>query len=153
YSAVRYQPTACIVLNCPTQNAELVKQLRSIWGSDQPEQHLLDSLLRDYRTAEVAEGTPAEGRAIASNLQVGAAMRLLYYYPRQSVEFVAQRLSQFHVENTGEDLKKWAERQAANGVATVAFLKAVAWCKEKAIQEALLAIFQKTTDPQILLAA
>jgi hypothetical protein len=50
YQAVRYQPTACIVLNSPTEDAELCAQVRAIWSSKDPDRKLLDSLLLDYAT-------------------------------------------------------------------------------------------------------
>ena len=32
YNAVRYQPTACIVLNSPTTSPVIAKALRAMWG-------------------------------------------------------------------------------------------------------------------------
>jgi hypothetical protein len=44
------------------------------------------------------------------------------------------------------------EREAANGITTTELLKAVVWCEEPAIREALFGIFQLTDDAEILVA-
>src|SRR5262249_50307293 len=50
YLAVRYQPTAIIVINSPVQTKELRERVRAIWSSKDPARTLLDSLLLDYAT-------------------------------------------------------------------------------------------------------
>ncbi len=44
-------------------------------------------------------------------------------------------------------------REVANGVCADDFIKAVSWCREPEVRKAIRAIFMKTTDIDILLAA
>jgi hypothetical protein len=48
YQAVRYQPSMCIVLNCPAHDPKLCAEVRSIWGAKDPRRKLFDSLRADY---------------------------------------------------------------------------------------------------------
>lgn len=50
YQAVRYQPTACIIINSPIEDVQLCKQVRAIWSSKDSVKRLFDSLLLDYAT-------------------------------------------------------------------------------------------------------
>jgi hypothetical protein len=81
YSAVRYQPSMCIVINSTTASAELRDAVRTIWTSDEPRQHLLDSLLRDYSTEVAFNGKSLDGWAAGSNFKCSSAMRMLFYFP------------------------------------------------------------------------
>ena len=62
YNAVRYQPTACIVINSPTTSPVIAKALRTMWGG-----HPTADDLKDWLDEDFAAGNP------------GAATRLLYY--------------------------------------------------------------------------
>lgn len=75
YQAVRYQPTACVMLNSPTHDAKLCRQVRDIWSSDDAAAKLLDSLLVDYATEGIFNGESLDGWGVPSDLQVAAAMR------------------------------------------------------------------------------
>jgi len=162
YLAVRYQPTACIYINSPTHDAMMARQLRAIWASENPSQHLLDSLLFDYATEGIFNGSSLDGWDIGSELQIKAAMRLLYYFPRQSVPMIAERLCRLKVHRVGPgsgflhtdaESAAFEKREVANGVRTDEFIKAVSWCRQPAIHAELLSIFRRTTDPDLLLAS
>ena len=121
YQAVRYQPTACIVINSPTEDPKLRQQIRAIWSSNDPATKLFDSLLLDYST----------------HLQISAAMRLLYYFPRETASLIADRLKKLNVGRssqhgsgspaTDSELESYIRREAANGGGTSDFIKAVSW--------------------------
>jgi len=162
YQAVRYQPTASIVINSPTENAQLREQVRKIWSSDDSTRKLLNALLLDYATEPVYQGT-LSGWDTGSELQIQAAMRLLYYYPKESTALIAERLRKLDVSKTSshgkgspatnKELDAYVRREVANGLRTDEFVKAVSWCKEPQVREAIRAIFVKTDDIDILLAA
>jgi hypothetical protein len=144
YQAVRYQPTACIAINSPTHDTNLAQQVRKIWSSPEPAQHLLDSLLLDFASIGVFNGKSLDGWDVGSELQIGAAMRLLYYFPRETTNLIATRLR-------GLDVRKYdMAREVADGVRPNEFIKAVSWSQEPAIQAELHRICDVTTDPEIL---
>jgi hypothetical protein len=160
YRAVRYQPTMIIIVNSPTRDATLARQVRDIWSNDIPSQHLMDSLLADYSTQGIFNGRSLDGWDVGNALQTAAAMRLLYYFPRQSVPMIAERLRRLKVHATSRPgrMPTQAESDASmkravdNGVRADEFIKAVAWCKEPVIREEVLRLFQRTLDPNILAA-
>jgi hypothetical protein len=163
YQAMRYQPTACIVINSPTEDAELRKQVRAIWSSKDPARHLFESLLLDYATlGNYKEGDSFDEWSVGSGLQVAAALRLLYYFPRETAPLIARRLQGLRVERTGpgagspatdKELAAWARREVANGARTDELVRAVSWCREPAIRDAVRSIFRRAGDVDILLAA
>ncbi len=158
YQAVRYQPTAIIVVNSPTADHALAEDVRAIWGSDSPARHLLDSLLLDYSSEGEFNGRSFDGWGEGSYLQADAAMRLLYYFPNQTADLIAQRLDGLDVRApsatasypTTADVDPWMKREVANAVRTDEFIRAVAWCRLPAIQEALRRIRERTNDHDIL---
>lgn len=164
YQAVRYQPTACIVINSPTQDQEIRKLVRAIWESKDARQRLFESLLTDYATvADYVEGESFDIWGIAAQLQTEAAMRLLYYFPKESAPLIAKRLRELRVQNvsrsgrgsaaTETEMERWTHREVANGARTEEFVTAVAWCREPAVRDAVQGIFRRTGDVDILLAA
>ncbi|MGC4045250.1 MAG: hypothetical protein QM758_15770 [Armatimonas sp.] len=165
YLAVRGQPSSGVVINSPTRDPSIVQAVRAIWTSDDPTQHILDSLLLDYATRGIHHGGKNESFDnwyVGSTPQIPAVMRLLYYFPRQMAPIAAQRLRSLQVQatrlNKGEDrsdadMTRWVKRELANEVSTRDFIKAVSWCKEPEIHASLRSIFQKTDDPELLLAA
>lgn len=159
YCAVRYQPSGCTVINSPIEDPIVAKALRDIWTAKEPRQALLDSLLIDFSTRGVNDAKDPEICYAASRVQCGAAMRLLYYFPRESSELIAERLKKLDVTRTGppssqpandSEMDAWLKREAKNGLRTDDFIKAVAWCREPAITKALNAIRERTTDEDIL---
>ena len=154
YSAVRYQPSGIIVINSPPGEKSLVTRVRSIWSHEPARQFLLNSLLLDYATEAVTNGP---GRA--SYFQCGATMRLLYYYPKESGEFVAERLQKLNVQGgrkgsaySDEQLQQYRQRELQNKIGTVDFLKAVAWCRQPVVLKEIQGVFERTTDAEIALA-
>ena len=67
YWAVRYQPTAIILVNSIPKSKELREELIKQWGDLTPEKHR-DSLLRDLESGD-------------EYVRNGASLRLAYYYP------------------------------------------------------------------------
>lgn len=79
YNAVRYQMTACIVLNSPTHTPALAQAVRAEWQGLTPEGYRA-SLLRDaYNT----------GNLLTSE---GALQRLCFYYPDTGERLTATML-------------------------------------------------------------
>jgi WD40 repeat protein len=153
YSAVSYVPSGNIVLTSPTQDTELARQLRGTWVSADPARRLYEVLLQDFNTRRDSDPEiPANPWIEASDLQVQAAMRLLYYFPRRSASLIAGRLSQLDVLDYGNVNAAWEKQMQTNGVASTDLIKAVAWSREPTIRAALLGIFKRTTDQETLLA-
>jgi len=159
YSAVRYQPSGIIVINSPPGEKSLATRVRSIWSQEPARQFLLNSLLLDYATEAVTDGKSFDGLARASYFQCGAAMRLLYYFPRQSSEFIAERLRKLNVRGgrngsvySDAQLEVYTRRELENKVQTVDFLKAVAWCRRPDVFKEVQNVFERTTDAEIALA-
>jgi hypothetical protein len=153
YLAVRYQPTAIIVINSPVEEKALAKAVRDIWSSTNAAQRLFDSLLFDYATEGVFNGESLDGWEIGNNLQCQAALRMLYYFPQETAELIAERLARLDVHGREGGVINFIRREVTNGVRAEEFVKAVAWSDEPAIRREVLNIFKRTTDSQILLAA
>jgi hypothetical protein len=124
----------------------------------------MDSLLLDYNTRGTHSNAKEEQDDWypASGLQVGAAMRLLYYFPTQTAPLIARRLAGLRLESIGTgagsqhsdaEMKRGEARERANGVNTTDFIKAVSWSPEPPIRAAILSIFQRAGDVDVLLAA
>jgi len=84
YQAVRYQPTAIVIINSPVEIKVLRHRVRAVWSSNDPAKKLLDSLLTDYATEGVFNGSSLDGWSQGSDFQIQAAMRLLYYFPKET---------------------------------------------------------------------
>ncbi len=159
YSAVRYQPSGIIVINSPPGEKSLVERVRRIWSHESASHFLLNSLLLDYATEAASDGESLDGFGQASRFQCGAAMRLLYYFPKQSTEFIAERLRKLDVRN-GQDhavdsnaqLKSYMQRERANGIGTLDFVKAVNWSRQPVVLKEVQGLFERTADAQIALA-
>jgi hypothetical protein len=133
----------------PSKHIDLI---RWMWASDDTAGHLYRTLMRDYDLRRARSEGSVDGWGDGTDLQADAAMRLLYYFPRKSVGMIADRLSQLDVNDYGKDKAAWDKQRERNGVDSVDFIKAIAWCKEPAIRDALLDIFKRTTDNNVLLA-
>jgi len=153
YLAVRYQPTAIVIINSTASDTLLTKEVRSVWSSTNATQRLLDSLLFDYSTEGVFNGHSLDGWSIASDFQSQAAMRLLYYFPEETAHLIAERLSSFDVLKPTGGITNYIQREVANHVRTEDFLKAVSWSAAPAVRREVLRIFKETDDPELLLAA
>jgi hypothetical protein len=152
YQAIRYQPTACIVLNSPVHDAKLCAEVRAIWKAQDARRKLFDSLLMDYATEGVFNGKSLDGWSTGSDLQCGAALRLLYYFEKEASGLVAGRLDKLDVGKDRE-LESHMHRCVANGVRADNFVKVVAWSKAPSVQAALAGVFKRADDMDALLAA
>ncbi len=159
YSAVRYQPSGIIVINSPPGEKSLVTRVRSIWSHEPASRFLLNSLLIDYATEAVSDGRSPNGLDRAGYFQCNAAMRLLYYFPKQSSDFIAARLRKLNVRkpqdqtlDSNAQLNNFMRRELENGVRTRDFVKAVAWCRQPEVFKEVQSIFERTTDAEIALA-
>jgi hypothetical protein len=136
YNAVRYQPTNCMVVNSTSKDKAMAAEVRAIWGKSDYRRKLLDSLLIDF---------PGRG-PFGDYLEIGAAMRLTYYFPEASQDTVVTRLKQLEpamIEPSNGFAGKWYE----------GFVQAVSWSPQSKIRAELLELFGKTKDPRVLLAA
>jgi len=158
YSAVRYQPTACIVLNSPTHDPALCAEVRAIWASHNPRKKVLDSLLVDYATRGKFNGDSLDGWDLGSSLQIEAAMRLLYYFPSETATMIADRINNLIVSDPEHiwpapgtsRVDAYIKREVANGVRTKEFLASVMWSKQPAIIAAIKGVAARTDDPEII---
>ena len=78
YVAVRYQPTACIVIHSPSQDNKLADEIRKRWNSSEPVQMLWESLNEDVSDP---------------HLQAGAIVRLGHYFPVESEHVLVDVIS------------------------------------------------------------
>lgn len=147
YQAVRYQPTAIIVINSPVENQVLRERVRVLWVSADPTKKLLDSLLLDYATEGVFNGKTLNGWGEGSDWQIQAALRLLYYFPKEAAPLIATRLRSLDVKQGGEG--GWMAREVKNRVMTAEFIQAITWSTAPAIKEALADIAKRTDDPAV----
>jgi hypothetical protein len=152
YQAVRYQPTACIVLNCPAHDRDLCAEVRAIWKAKDARSKLFDSLRADYATEGVFNGKSLDGWSLGSDLQCGAALRLLFYFPKDAAPLVADRLERLDVGKDRE-ADSSMRRCVANGVRADNFIKSVAWSKDPGVRAALVGVFKRAENTSDLLAA
>lgn len=147
YQAVRYQPTACRVINSPSADPLIASAVREIWRSDDPARMLLDSLLADLCTRD-------DTMHASTPLQCGAATRLLYYFPRQAAGLIARRIENFDAGRIVASDQGWTAayqaRHATNGVPVDEFIKAVAFSAEPEIQRAVAGVLARSDDPMIV---
>src|SRR5262249_52651058 len=153
YQAVHYIPSGWAAVNSPARNKEFRDRIRAIWSSEDPNKKLLDSLLLDYSTDGIFNGTSLDGWYEGSERQIEAAMRLLYYFPKESAAMIAERLKDMETKKPKPGLEAWMMREVKNGVRTTDFLKAVNWCQEPTVRDALLDVFRRTDDAALMLAA
>ncbi len=139
-------------MNCPAHDAKLCAQVREIWKSKDPTKKLFDSLLADYATEGIFNGSSLDGWDEGSEFQCAAALRLLYYFPKESAQMIARRLDKLDVSEDGK-VDAFMHRCVANGVRAHEFIRSVAWCQDKAIQAALVRLFRRAEDNDSLLAA
>jgi hypothetical protein len=152
YQAVRYQPTACTVLNCPANDPTLCAEVREIWKSKDPVKKLFDSLLADYATEDKSDGQSPNSIGVGDNLRSTAALRLLYYFQAESASLVAGQLDKFDV-TADPDWEHHSRRCAANGLRSEDYIRAVSWCQDKEVQAALLRLFKRAEHGPSLEAA
>jgi hypothetical protein len=74
------------------ESKELRERVCALWSSKDPAKKLLDSLLLDYATEGRFNGKSLDGWDEESNYQIEAAVRLLYYFPKETAPLIAARL-------------------------------------------------------------
>jgi hypothetical protein len=166
-----------IMISSPVHNPSIARAVRAIWspkvsgertgengtgtdGQAAIAQNLLDSLLFDYATQSVKSNFEhVDNASLTSGLQVGAAMRLLYYFPKQSAALIARRLeSQTKAIEQAVGLDRIAADAAAavsdrTNCVAVDFVKAVSWSPVPRIRAVMHSVFQHSSDGDMLLAA
>jgi hypothetical protein len=153
YTCVRYQPSACVVINSTSAKDELRRAVRAIWKSGDPQQHLLDSLLRDFSTDGVFNGDSLDGWDVGSELRCSAAMRMLYYFPNQTAELVVDQLKRLDVRGEARtSVDQFIKREVANRVRAQEFIKATAWCDRPEIREQIIRLFKESNETSVVLA-
>jgi HEAT repeat protein len=152
YFAVRYGQWGSVTINSPVESKQLRDRVRELWSSKDPAKTLIDSLLLDYATEGIFNGKSLDGWHEGSHFQIQAAIRLLYYFPKEAVLLIVARLRSFDVRRI-DDINEWMKCEVKNGVRTIDFIQAVSWCQLPAIQEALADIAKRTDDPHIKAAA
>jgi HEAT repeat protein len=146
YNTVTWQ--VFTIVTSPVVTKNLRTHVRALWESDDPATKLLDSLLIDYATEGIFNGDSLDGWDKGSDYQVQAALRLLYYFPKEAAPLIAARLRSFDVKEV-KDKDARMKREVNNGVRTVNFIRAVSWCQAPEIKKALADIGKRTDDPGI----
>ncbi|HYF47844.1 MAG TPA: hypothetical protein VEJ63_00445, partial [Planctomycetota bacterium] len=130
YSAVRYQPTACIVVNSTTQQPKLAAAVRDMWTAPDAHEELFRRLLDDFYTSDERRFAP------------GAAMRLLYYFPKEAAPIIIERLTKYEAKMGKND-----------NYELVDLLEAIAWCEDEKIIQKIRAIAKASDDDSVIAAA
>jgi HEAT repeat protein len=149
YNAVRYQPSAIVVINSPVESKTLRERVRAIWSGPNPAKTLFESLLIDYASEGIFNGESLNGWGEGSDFQIEAAIRLLYYFPNETAPLTAARLRSLDVKTVDSSDDADMKRDVRNGVRTIDFIQGVSWCRVPAIQEALADLAKRTDDPDI----
>jgi hypothetical protein len=123
--------------------------VRAEWLGKVATEHLREILLKDYQTKPIFNGKTLDGRYEGSNLQIEAAMRLVYYYPKQGIPLLVARLRALDVADCGKELDAWMLREVRNGVRTDQFIQALAWCEHPDVRAALTTMARRATDREI----
>ncbi|MBX3398530.1 MAG: HEAT repeat domain-containing protein [Gemmataceae bacterium] len=148
YAAVQYIPTAIVSINAVSQSHVVRERLRAAWGGPDPAKGLLTSLLTDYATEGVFNGSSLDGWDEGSRYQIEAAVRLLYYFPDDAGPVIATRLKGLDVAAPGGG-DKWMLRDVRNRIRTIEFIKAVSWVNAGPVRDALADVARRTDDPAI----
>lgn len=142
YQAARYQMTACTIVNSTAHDPILATAVRSLWTTKNYTSELFDSLVIDLHS----RGGDERGSAV--DLQIGAATRLLYYFPTEGGPAVAQRLRELDVSQ--EDLNHafaeyhlWPDQLIA----------AVSFSKHAEVRKEVLDVFRRAVEPRVAVAA
>lgn len=152
YAAVHYIPTGIVSVNAVTESPAARAQLRAAWGGPDPAAGLLASLLTDFATEGVFNGTSLDGWDEGSRYQTEAAVRLLYYFSDAAGPVLAARLQGLDVAAAGGG-DGWMRRDVRNKVRTVEFVRAVAFAKVGPVRDALADVARRTDDPAVRRAA
>lgn len=152
YDIVKNLPSSCILINSPTKDETLRQAVLDLWKSDDPARTLFDSLLIDYSTRGILSGKLTDGWGVADHLQRSGALRLLYYFPEESASMIAARLDGLVVD-APDDLSGSMKQCIANQICATGLVATVAWSDDSRIKAAVLGIFERTSDPDVMCAA
>src|SRR5262249_7724445 len=141
YWAAHYAMSGGTVINSTAHNATLAETVGSFWKTKLFRRELFESLVIDFHSRG------GDLRGDAGPLQIGAAIRLLYYFPDPSDALGANRLRELDVS------AKAAATKQDNGVDALDFIKGVNFSEHPEVQRELLDIFRRTIQPQIAAAA
>ena len=147
YNAVRYQPTGCTVINSPTTDPRIATAVRAIWNVPDAREELYRRLWVDYRTHGRKEGTEM-WYWWASQVDHGAATRLLYYFREQAVPTFIERLKGINDSLPKADMPK-KERDHLNWELS-GFIYAVSWSDDERIHEQLGRIARRSDSENII---
>jgi ankyrin repeat protein len=81
FNAVRYQPTAIIIINSPTSSESLRNAIKKEWGELTPAKHKT-SLISDFKEPDFEDR------------RTDAALRIGYYYPQELEPLVLAQLAE-----------------------------------------------------------
>lgn len=154
YQAVRYQPTACTIINSPVESKELRDAVRANWNAPEARTKLFERLLFDYATDGIFNGSSLDGWERGSLLRIEAARRLAYYFPDETSDLLVQRISALNLKRIPDtdEMKSWMHREVGNGARTEELLNALSGAKSPKVQQALLEAARRTDDPDLFLA-
>ncbi|MCB1093511.1 MAG: hypothetical protein KDL87_18380, partial [Verrucomicrobiae bacterium] len=113
YEAVRYQPTACIVINSPVESKELRDAVRANWNSPDSRAKLFERLLFDYATDGIFNGKSLDGWYVGSHLKIEAARRLAYYFADETSDLLVRRIGMLDLKRVpdSDGAESWMERE------------------------------------------
>ncbi len=135
YAAMRYQPTACQVINSPVHDPLMAAALRRMWSSDDPARLLFESLVSDAFT----DGDREVDRQ-------GALARLVYYFPEEFIPYVVQCLDAPMVSAASRVASQRPDLSLAE------WCKSVAWSSDPRLLAALGRVVERMDDPLVLIA-
>jgi hypothetical protein len=154
YQAVRYVPSGCVAIESPTHDPKLCAAVRAIWKLGEPRIGLFDSLCADYSTQGIFNGKSLDGWADGSESQCRAAMRLLFYFPDESTDMLAQRLDALDVsEDCSERIDDSMRRCVSNQVYSNYFIKGLSWSASPIIRKSMVGVFKRAGNIDDMLAA
>ena len=137
-----------VVVNSPVHRKSTHDKVRQIWKSKNPRQKVFESLLLDFSTRGVLQGNSLDDWDIGNDFQVAATMRLLYYYPEESAETIAKRLSSLDVS----DADDFFDQCVRNGIRADHLIEASSWSKNKHIQAALASLAKAAKERGVVKA-
>lgn len=147
YVAMRYQPTACQVINSPVHDPEMAVVLRQIWTSDDPAALLYESLYADALGDGKADGSDVFSLGMSSVDRNGAIARLVYYFPDDFVPVLVKQLDAMAVSSAAAQLQAGERR-----LSPTEWCESVAWSEDPRVLAALGRVVERTDSPLILLS-
>ncbi|MFO0828320.1 MAG: hypothetical protein U0572_09230 [Phycisphaerales bacterium] len=127
YQAMRYQPSACIVINSPVKMPGIAAFVREAWRTDDPSSALLQSLVADLKSEEWMRAA-------------GAAMRLLYYFGDAAGPLLTAQLDSIADD---EDSRAGA----------CELVEAIRFTDRADVLEAIVRFAERSKSPSVIVAA